>query len=296
MSRTSNVPAPLTHGPFLARDALAAGLLSPKQLTTDRWRQIYRGVFVLAAIPDCVELRAQAARLIMPPGAVLSGRTAAYLLGVDICSLGAPLEITVPREATISARPGVAVRRALLPAGDVGWASGLPVTVPARTAFDLGRRRGDTEALVALDALVHAGLVEVDELRRYLAGRRGWRGVRIIADRLPLVEAGAESPMETRLRLVLIRGGLPRPAVQVPVLDQSGQFVARPDMSYPEARLGIEYDGRYHAETAAFVADRQRLNRLLGAGWRLLHYTADDVYRRPAMVVAQVRPPSTRRS
>lgn len=144
-------------------------------------------------------------------------------------------------------------------------------------------------AIVALDALAHAGLVEPDVLRGYAALHPGWRGVRIIVDRLRYVEPGTESPMETRLRLTLVRGGLPRPRVQMPVYGPDGSFLGRPDLSYPEDLLGVEYDGRYHADVEVFVADRQRQNRLLRAGWRLLHYTTEDVYRRPDRIITQVR-------
>jgi very-short-patch-repair endonuclease len=93
--------------------------------------------------------------------------------------------------------------------------------------------------------------------------------------------------MESRLRLVLVLAGLPRPAVQVSLYDERDDFAGRPDLFYPEQRLGIEYDGGTHRES--LEEDNRRQNRLLNAGYRLLRFTAADVYRRPAAVVALVR-------
>ena len=93
--------------------------------------------------------------------------------------------------------------------------------------------------------------------------------------------------METRLRMILVLGGLPRPAVQVELRDGTGRFLARPDLLYPGARLAIEYDGSNHRDR--LVADNRRQNRLQRAGYTLLRYTAPDVFDRPGAVLAEVR-------
>ena len=96
--------------------------------------------------------------------------------------------------------------------------------------------------------------------------------------------------METRLRLLLIGGGLPRPVAQHVVLDGSGQFVARVDLAYPDRRLAIEYDGREaHLEPGAFMVERRRQNRLLALDWMLVRFTAADVYRQSWQVIRDVR-------
>ncbi|MBO0686900.1 MAG: DUF559 domain-containing protein, partial [Candidatus Dormibacteraeota bacterium] len=104
---------------------------------------------------------------------------------------------------------------------------------------------------------------------------------------LVLAEPAAESPMETRLRLVLVLAGLPRPVAQVSLRDDTGEFLARPDLYYPQARLAIEYDGGTHR--GSLTADNRRQNRLQRSGVRLLRYTAPDVYGRQDAIVAEVR-------
>jgi very-short-patch-repair endonuclease len=93
--------------------------------------------------------------------------------------------------------------------------------------------------------------------------------------------------METKLRLLLVQAGLPRPEVQVTLRDSNGVFLGRPDLYYPEKRLAIEYDGATHREN--LVADNRRQNLLVDAGHRLLRFSAADVLRTPAAVVSMVR-------
>ena len=83
--------------------------------------------------------------------------------------------------------------------------------------------------------------------------------------------------------------GLSGPLVQFDVLDRAGRFVARVDLPYPELRLAIEYDGDHHRERGTFRRDVARLDALRLCGWTVLRFTADDVLRHPARVVAQVR-------
>ena len=92
--------------------------------------------------------------------------------------------------------------------------------------------------------------------------------------------------METRLRLVLVLAGLPRPRVQVS-LGNEDTFLGRADLYYAGPRLIIEYDGGTHRDRLAY--DDRRQNRLVDAGYRLLRFTAADILESPASIVALVR-------
>ncbi|TMG22797.1 MAG: DUF559 domain-containing protein [Chloroflexi bacterium] len=102
-----------------------------------------------------------------------------------------------------------------------------------------------------------------------------------------MLAAPAESPMETRLRWLLIESGLPPPEVQRDLRDDDGRFVGRADLYYAASRLAIEYDGGNHRDR--LVEDNRRQNLLINAGFRLLRFTASDVHQRPDVVTAQVR-------
>jgi hypothetical protein len=93
--------------------------------------------------------------------------------------------------------------------------------------------------------------------------------------------------MESRLRMVLVLGGLPRPETQTSLHDSKGRFLGRPDLYYPSHRLGLEYDGGTHRISLA--EDNRRQNRLLAAGIQLLRFTAGDVLQNPDSVTTQVR-------
>jgi hypothetical protein len=137
-----------------------------------------------------------------------------------------------------------------------------------------------------LDALIALDMAARKKLRWKIAdsgGKPGSARLRWLSD----LAAPAESPMETRLRWLLITAGLPRPEVQVDLHDGAGDFVGRADLYYPSARLVIEYDGGNHRDR--LVTDDQRQNLLVNAGYRVLRFTATDVYSRPDVVVAQVR-------
>src|SRR5438309_11847168 len=134
---------------------------------------------------------------------------------------------------------------------------------------------------------MHASLVEHDRFETWARTRVQGPGAAKVRRVIPHAEPKSESPMETRLRMLLVLAGLPRPVAQVPLHDAKGRFLGRPDLYYPDHRLGIEYDGATHRESLA--ADNRRQNRLVDAGYRLLRFTAADVLSAPDSVVALVR-------
>lgn len=194
---------------------------------------------------------APGARL-LPPGAAIGGLSAAYLWGVDLLPATAvPVTLVVPPPLRLREHLGLAVWRSPLRQKEVTRFAGLPVTTGLRTAFDLGRRPPRPEAVVAVDALAHRRLAKPPMLTRLCADRAGWPGVPLLREVVSLAEPLTESPVETRLRLLLCDGGLPRPVAQHDVSDRLGRFVARIDLAYPQWRIGI----------AAAVHDRRRLPR-----------------------------------
>jgi hypothetical protein len=132
----------------------------------------------------------------------------------------------------------------------------------------------------------YARLISRAGLQRFIEAHPGWRGVRWASTYLGLAENRAESPMETRLRLVLSDGGLPLPLVNESVCDEHGRFLARPDLRID--RVIIEFDGSVHRSAERHRDDVRRQNLLVQAGYVVLRYTAADVYQRPTTIVAEV--------
>jgi hypothetical protein len=229
-------------------------------------------------------LKAVARRL--PAGAAFSGRTAGWLHGLDITPCD-PIEVTIPDPIGSARRAGTFVRRAALASEEIVLRRGVPTTSALRTVVDLGGRAQLIEGVVAADLVLHAGLVTIAELRTYVAEHARAKGIARLRRVVDLAEPKAESPMETRLRMLLVLAGLPRPEVQVSIHDGRGRVVGRPDLLYRLQRLAIEYDGANHRDR--LVDDNRRQNGLVGAGLRLFRFTAADVYGTPGTVVAQVR-------
>jgi very-short-patch-repair endonuclease len=198
-----------------------------------------------------------------------------------------PIEVIVPEWCGVSARSGAAVRRTALDPDEIVEVEGLPTTSPLRTSADLGRYLPVVDAVVAIDMALHQGLASLAELWAYTDAIAGSKGVTRLRRALDLAECATESPMETRLRLLLVQSGLPRPEVQVTLHDRLGRFLARPDLLYRAHGLAIEYDGGTHRDSIA--EDNRRQNRLTAAGFKLLRFVAGDLQRTPDTVVALVR-------
>jgi very-short-patch-repair endonuclease len=227
----------------------------------------------------------QKASLRLPAAAAFSGLTAAWLHGLDTepCS---PIYATAPHDAGISTRAGMVIRRARLDASEVVKRKGLPTTAITRTLLDVSLRHPLTEAVVVTDMALHARLTTLIELTKWTNRSAGTHGVRRLRRTLEHADAGAASPMETRLRMLLVLAGLPRPETQVPI--RKGLVVlGRPDLYYRDKKLGLEYDGAIHRNK--LEEDNRRQNRLTDAGVRLLRFTAGDIYNEPDQVVALVR-------
>jgi very-short-patch-repair endonuclease len=260
-------------------------LITRARLSERWWRRLLPDVHIRADVLLDHNTWCRAALLIAPVGAVLGFRSALGMYCPTLMpSAGAAVELIVPRDKTLRRHPGLRVHRMAVCEQDITWWRGFPITTPARTGFDLARGPNLIEAVIGLDALLGQGLTTLDEMavyaKRPLPGRA--RARRAMA----LAATGAESPMETRTRLVLVLAGLPPPERQHEVRD--GSFVARFDLAYPEYRLGIEYDGAHHRDLEVFQRDAVRANRLRLRGWLILRFTANDVLRHPDRVARQV--------
>lgn len=143
--------------------------------------------------------------------------------------------------------------------------------------------------MVAVDALAgRFGLTPAD-LLTFAQRYPGARGIQRLPEVAALVEPGAESAMETRLRLVMVLAGLPRPAVQHPVVDELARVVATVDLAYPEKLVAIEYEGADHFTDLRVQRDGGRYTRLAALGWRVYRYFAGDMYGHPDRIVRDMR-------
>lgn len=265
--------------PVRGSEALRRGGVTRHDLRT-KFRRLYRDVYLPNGAELTAAVRARAAW--MSTGATLAGVSAAAVFGTRWLDPTAAAEVL---RADRHSQPGLVARSYRVLDDEVCLAASLPVTTPARTAFDIGRLHPAAKALPILDALLRAtGVKPVDVLT--IADRwSGVRGVNRLRSLLPLVDAGAESPQETRLRLILVRGGLPPPETQIafPLLR------IRVDMGWREWKVAVEYDGVHHwADAAQRAWDIERIALLEAEGWAVVRVSAAMLVR-PELVVERVR-------
>jgi hypothetical protein len=265
---------------------LCAGSLTERELRRSCTR-VYRNVYLRRGVELNAASRALAAWLWSGKQAVVAGNSAAALLGAKWVDALAPAELVSGRKRP---PPLIITRNETLLAGEVVILNGIPVTSPSRTAFDLGRRPGLQTAVIRVDALARATGVTVEAVNAVLDVHRGARGVNQLRRVLPLVDAGAESPQETRTRLLVIAAGFPRPQTQIEVLNDWGRVLARIDMGWPEVKVGIEYDGSQHwTNSRVRTNDIDRTVELQRRGWILIRVSADLLRYRPDVVISRVR-------
>jgi hypothetical protein len=282
--RPATVPDELSHAVFRGSWAVSVGLLSWRQLERRTWRRLFRDVYVHAEVPVTHELRAEGACLLLPE-AVVTGCSAAVLWGVDLAGPLDDVEVTLPPGSAVRRLPGLGVRRARVPLEHRWRRMNLPVTSGAATALRLAACLPGDDAVVAVDRMVAAGVVDLAPVRTLAAAGTGAGSARARVV-CALADGLAGSPQETRLRLLMQRSGLPDPVAQFRVLDGDG-FVARVDFAWPDRKVAVEYDGLWHAEPGQFARDRRRLNRLRAAGWRVVFVTAADL-RDPARLIGLI--------
>ncbi|UOX99785.1 DUF559 domain-containing protein [Blastococcus sp. PRF04-17] len=282
--RPAAVPDSVRSGVFRGSSAVRAGLLTRRQLDGPTWRRLWRDVYAHADVPVTHELRAEAACLLLPD-AVVTGRSAAVLWGVELAGPMDDVEVTIPPSSSPRRHPGLVVRRASIPPEHRWRRMSLPVTTSLATTLRLAAAIPGDDAVVAVDQMVASGVVDLVPIRALAAAARGpgssrARTVCALADGL------AGSPQETRLRLLILRSGLPAPVAQFQVM-AGRERVARVDFAWPDRKVAVEYDGLWHAKDEQFAKDRRRLNRLRAAGWTVVFVTAGHLYR-PDDLIAEI--------
>jgi hypothetical protein len=171
----------------------------------------------------------------------------------------------------------------------------VPVTSPTRTLIDLGAVCRPYLVARCLEEWIARRLVKISNLvdaveRHRRVGRPGVEVLCRVLDERVLVDLEPDSVDEGLLGALLTRHGLPRPELHhVVVLDDG--LVFELDWSYPERRMAFELDGYgIHLRSLdAFEGDRDRLNELEIAGWKVLQFTSRMVRNHPRRVVSQVR-------
>lgn len=257
---------------FIGSEAVAAGRVTRHELK--RWyRPVFRGVYAPKDVELSLRDRAIAAWLASHRKGVIAGVAASALHGAPWVDPSQPIELVGVR---IRSQRGLISRADDVDVDEITKIGGLPVTSRVRTAFDMGRRLHRTEALARLDALMWNQHYDVGKVAQLGRRHRQAPGLARLYELLPLVDGGAASIPESRIRLWLHDAGLPRAETQIPVL-----IGHRPeawlDMGWREYQVAAEYDGHHHRKNRRqYVKDIARLRMLASLGWIVIRVIAED--------------------
>ncbi len=187
-----------------------------------------------------------------------------------------PFHITVERSCRGVRAPGVVVHtttRVLLT--ETATFRGVRVTKPMRTLLDLAGAPIDDDVVARfLEHCIGRQYFALDRLTPILDGSRRRVCTRRLLEIVDRFGGGpVDSAVEAELLRALVRHGFPVPSTQFTIRAQ-GRFIGRVDFAWPEAQVALELDGyAHHTDSATFVADRDRGNRIVAAGWKLMRTT-----------------------
>lgn len=278
-------------GPFRGSEALCERWLTRRQLQSPLFTQLFHNVYVPAAVPLTHELRCRAAACVAPPSATITGASAAAVYGFDFAGTHDPVEFVVDEQEKFTAKRGMHIRRSTLgPADGTPW-RGVRLATPLRTTLDVlcntKLRRSLPRTVGLLDALLRAEFVDRTRLEALLRQRHD-RGIQRARAALDYANPVAESIPESELRVWLQLGGL-HPEPQVEVFDDDGTFLGRLDLCFPDQKLAVEYDGRWHNDPDQRRYDQWRRDRLRARGWDFVIVTHERLRDDPHELVAAIR-------
>ncbi|WP_204942374.1 DUF559 domain-containing protein [Micromonospora luteifusca] len=302
-------PPALAWQVFRGSDVIRRGLVTRHQLRGSSWVRLRHDVYADARLDRDHELACRAAMLRLPPGAMIAGPSSAYLHGIEhAADFDDDVHVLVPRVGRVDSQRGLRVHLAgadtptptpgvvadAQPSASItaqpSMRSSPPLrrTDPSSAAWEAAAWLDPLRAVPIVDSLLASGLTTraaLASVRTAYADRPGGRRACWIFD---LADPGAQSPPESQLRVRLVLGGLPRPVAQHPI-QLAGGLVLHPDLAWPEFRVAVEYDGRWHSDPEQLHRDRRRLNLLVGAGWLVLHVTSRRLQNDFPAVLSEVR-------
>ncbi|WP_406692588.1 DUF559 domain-containing protein [Saccharopolyspora sp. ID03-671] len=281
MSASNKIAIGRTRGLFTRTEALQQGF-TDKQLQKGPFRRIFHGVYAHESVPVTHELRCLGAAMVLPSSAVITGRSAATLHGIELASTYDPVEVLAKNLKRAHGLRVWDTRRhhsEYLPWG------GVQMATLVRTALDLLTKNPLQQGVACVDALLHSGMLSREALGRFMDGRHD-DGIIRARRGFELLDGRAESLPESVLRVKFrLRGLHPVPQLEIP-----GEFGAtlRGDLGFPDAKVIVEYEGRWHADPDQFRRDERRRRWLRSNGWLIIVVTAEDLATAPDHLVDTV--------
>lgn len=264
-------------------DARAAGLTDDE--LRRGYRRILRGQWLGGDRPATRDDLRRAALALAGPSAFLSHDSAGELYGGTLPETDA-IHVGIMHDRRVRTRGLVAHRYRHEVESTVF--RGFPVTAKGQTFVDLAARVSLADLVVFGDSLVQRSPAALDEFRSAAAAGSRIRTIEKARRAAVLCTVGAESPYESRMRLLMHLAGLPPPVVQHPITNAVGREIYRLDLAYPQFRLAIEYDGAHHSRAAQRSRDLARREQIEEFGWKFVVGVASDLHGSPAEFLRRI--------
>lgn len=276
------------HGRISTQQLLACGLDAAAirvRVRRGQLHRVYRAVYAVGHEAWTLDGHFMAAVLAGGKGTVLSDFSAAAHVGMVRWQLRDP-EVIVPG-ARGRAQSGLVARRARLDQRDITRHHGIPVTTAARTSLDIAATLSPTELRRPVRLALAERLTSVRQIADVLSRANGHRGAKKLADLIATGPAPTRSELEDLVLDLLLRGGLPHPDVNKPLILFGRPIV--PDFRWPAKRLVVEADGAaWHDGRLAREDDAERQALLEASGDRVLRVSWDQAVSRPDQFVTRV--------
>jgi hypothetical protein len=223
----------------------------------------------------------------------LSSTTAARVhglwlpLGFDDVHLASAQPDRAAKSMTRTRRPEFKAHRRTLSELDRTVVDGLAVMTVARTWVDLATVLPLPDLVAAGDSALRGGCSR-EELAAVIARSPRTRGILRARQALPLLDPRSRSRGESHLRVAAAAPNLPAFAVNEAVYRDDGGWLAEPDLSLPEAKLALEYQGSDHATIERMRKDITRGTDMRAEGWLCLLYGPAEVFARPWQIAPEL--------
>jgi hypothetical protein len=240
-------------------------------------------------IPRCLAVLETSAS-----NSVIVSTTAAQLHGLWLPPLNDPIHVATARpdrasrHMTRTRRPEFRAHRRQLECDDVIDVAGVVVSSIPRTWVDLAAVLSLPDLVAAGDSALRAG-VTVEELGAVIQRSGRLRGIRRAREGLPLLDKRSRSRPESHLRLAASSPDLPKWQVNEAVYRDEGGWLAEPDLSLPEAKIALEYQGEDHGGVPRMRKDITRGTDLRREKWLCLPYGPAEVFGRPWEIAPELR-------
>ncbi len=161
-------------------------------------------------------------------------------------------------------------------------ADGIPVVIAALAVLGTAFLCGVTAGVVAADAALRLQVTTMTELDRWMHELERTPGMVSARRAVGQASPTAESPGESRCRLILIQLGF-SVVPQFTIRDPHGRFIGRVDFFLPDLGVVVEFDGDSKYAVAAgggaqaLIAEKGRENAIRRLGYGIVRVTWKDL-------------------